>query len=39
MEILAERLGRPIHEVTKRGGGSWIAAPLPEGDWEKGGAR
>lgn len=39
MEILAERLGRPIHEVTKRGGGSWIAAPFPQGDGEKGGER
>lgn len=30
MEILAARLGKPLHEVTKRGGGSWIAAPLPD---------
>ena len=28
MEILARRLGIPIHEVTKRGGESWIVTPI-----------
>ncbi|MBI4957590.1 MAG: NAD(P)/FAD-dependent oxidoreductase [Myxococcales bacterium] len=28
MEILARRLGVPLHAVTKRGGGSWIALPM-----------
>jgi glycerol-3-phosphate dehydrogenase len=30
MEILSRRLGRPFHEATKRGGGSWIAASMEE---------
>lgn len=30
MELLAERTGQPLHAVTKRGGGSWIAAPMPD---------
>lgn len=29
MELLAARLGVPLHAVTKRGGGSWIAHPVP----------
>ncbi len=28
MELLAGRLGVPLHEVTKRGGGSWIVRPM-----------
>lgn len=34
MEILASRLGVPLQEVTKRGGGSWLVRPMedaPEG--------
>lgn len=31
MEILARRLGMPLHEVTKRGGGSWILLPIQDG--------
>jgi glycerol-3-phosphate dehydrogenase len=30
MEILSTRLGVPLHEVTKRGGGSWIARPMED---------
>lgn len=30
MEILARRLGVPVHAVTKRGRGSWIALPAEE---------
>ncbi|MFH1726187.1 MAG: NAD(P)/FAD-dependent oxidoreductase [Elusimicrobiota bacterium] len=30
MDILAERLGRPLHEVTKRGEGSWIVTEMPD---------
>jgi glycerol-3-phosphate dehydrogenase len=30
MEILARRRGIPVHAVTKRGGGSWIALPAEE---------
>jgi glycerol-3-phosphate dehydrogenase len=30
MELLAERRGGPLSAVTKRGGGSWIVAPLPD---------
>ena len=40
MEILAERLGKPIHEVTKRGAGSWVALPMPDaGEVPGGGPR
>lgn len=28
MEILAERLDVPLHQVTKRGGGSWMVIPM-----------
>jgi glycerol-3-phosphate dehydrogenase len=38
MEILAERLRKPLHAVTKRGGGSWIAAPMPDADEPEGSA-
>jgi glycerol-3-phosphate dehydrogenase len=30
MEILAKRLGVPLHAVTKRGGGSWIVRPMED---------
>jgi glycerol-3-phosphate dehydrogenase len=30
MEILAERLGQPLHGITKRGGDSWVGLPMPE---------
>ena len=30
MEILASRLDQPLHAVTKRGGESWVAAPMPD---------
>lgn len=30
MEILAERLGREFHEITKRGGESWIVRKMEE---------
>ncbi len=33
MEILAEKLDIPIHEVTKRGGDSWLVIPM-EGSHE-----
>jgi len=46
MEMLAERLGIPLHAVTKRGGDSWILIPMtgeaaervdaPDGDVEEG---
>ena len=40
MEILSRRLGVPLHEVTKRGGESWIARPMdagaPSSDAERG---
>jgi glycerol-3-phosphate dehydrogenase len=29
MEILAKRLGLPFHQITKRGGGSWIVTEMP----------
>jgi glycerol-3-phosphate dehydrogenase len=32
MEILADRLDVPLHAVTKRGGGSWIAVPMPDAE-------
>jgi glycerol-3-phosphate dehydrogenase len=32
MDILSERLRIPMHEVTKRGGGSWIAVPMDDGN-------
>jgi len=28
MEILARRLDKPLHEITKRGGGTWIVKPM-----------
>jgi hypothetical protein len=28
MEILSKRLHKPLHEITKRGGGSWIVQPI-----------
>lgn len=28
MHLLAERLGRPFHEITKRGGDSWIVTEM-----------
>ena len=28
MEMLSERLGIPLHEVTKRGGDSWLVIPM-----------
>lgn len=28
MRILAERMGVPFHEITKRGAGSWIVIPM-----------
>jgi hypothetical protein len=28
MRLLAERGGVPIHEITKRGGGSWMVAEM-----------
>jgi glycerol-3-phosphate dehydrogenase len=31
MDILAERLGKPFCEITKRGEGSWIALPMKDG--------
>ncbi len=31
MDVLSERLGRPLHSLTKRGGGSWLAAPMANG--------
>ncbi len=30
IEILAKRLGIPVHEVTKRGKGSWIVSPIQD---------
>ena len=30
MQILAERLGRPLHAITKRGGGSWMVRPADD---------
>jgi hypothetical protein len=30
MEILSKRLDRPLHEITKRGGESWIALPTSD---------
>ena len=30
MDILAERLKKPFHEITKRGEGSWIATPMTD---------
>ena len=34
MEILSRRLDKPIHEITKRGAGSWIARPMEDGGVE-----
>jgi glycerol-3-phosphate dehydrogenase len=31
MEMLSERLGIPLHEVTKRGGDSWVVIPMTQG--------
>ena len=31
MEMLSERLGIPLHAVTKRGGNSWIVLPMTRG--------
>ncbi len=31
MEMLAEKLDIPLHEVTKRGGGSWLVIPMESG--------
>jgi hypothetical protein len=31
MEMLSERLGIPLHAVTKRGGDSWIVIPMTGG--------
>ncbi|MFA5141176.1 MAG: NAD(P)/FAD-dependent oxidoreductase [Elusimicrobiota bacterium] len=28
MDILSKRLDKPFHEITKRGGGSWISVPM-----------
>jgi glycerol-3-phosphate dehydrogenase len=39
MEILADRLGQPLHAVTKRGGGSWIVAPMPDAGDDEGDRR
>lgn len=30
MEILARRMGVPLHAITKRGAGSWVALPMRE---------
>jgi glycerol-3-phosphate dehydrogenase len=30
MDILAKRLDKPFHEITKRGGGSWISTPMED---------
>ncbi len=32
MRILADRLGVPFHEVTKRGAGSWMVLPMAPGE-------
>jgi hypothetical protein len=36
MEMLSERLGIPLHEVTKRGGDSWLVIPMERGSDDDG---
>ena len=37
MEMLSERLGIPLHAVTKRGGDSWLVIPMQRGSDDDGG--
>lgn len=32
MDILSRRLGKPFHEIQKRGGGSWMVLPMADVD-------
>jgi hypothetical protein len=37
MEMLSERLGIPLHAVTKRGGHSWLVIPMERDTDDDGG--